>query len=109
MGHDHWVEERLRRFKFPTGVQQLLQRLAASYKLAIITNGPPEVQRAKLSACDADALFGEKLLVSGEQPHGKPHPSIFHTACKLLDAAPGEAVMVGDSLVDDIQGGTNAG
>jgi putative hydrolase of the HAD superfamily len=38
--------------------------------------------------------------------HGlmKPHPSIFRAALQLLDVAPAEAVMVGDSFKHDVEG-----
>lgn len=43
--------------------------------------------------------------------HGrmKPHPSIFEAALQLLNALPGEAVMVGDSLTQDIAGARAVG
>jgi putative hydrolase of the HAD superfamily len=39
----------------------------------------------------------------------KPHPSIFTAALQLVDVAPNEAVMVGDSLRHDIEGALSAG
>jgi len=107
--HNRWREERLRLFKFSEDVTNLLKNLTASgYKMAIITNGPKDVQRPKLSGCDAAAFFGENIVVSGEQPQWKPHASIFKTALAMLGVEPGEAIMVGDSLCADIQGGINA-
>jgi putative hydrolase of the HAD superfamily len=43
--------------------------------------------------------------------HGfmKPHPSIFRAALALMDAAPEETVMVGDSLVHDVRGAIEVG
>lgn len=43
--------------------------------------------------------------------HGfmKPHPSIFRAALELMQVAPADAVMVGDSLKHDIQGAKAAG
>ena len=43
--------------------------------------------------------------------HGfmKPHPSIFSAALQLLGVAPAEAVMVGDSLRQDVEGALRAG
>src|SRR5438045_9693839 len=43
--------------------------------------------------------------------HGlmKPHPSIFSAALQLLGVAPAEAVMVGDSLRQDIEGALGVG
>jgi putative hydrolase of the HAD superfamily len=42
----------------------------------------------------------------GSLAHGriKPHPSIFETALTALDVEPEEAVMVGDSYTDDVEG-----
>jgi putative hydrolase of the HAD superfamily len=38
--------------------------------------------------------------------HGKtkPHETIFRRMLELLDVAPGEAMMVGDTVEDDIEG-----
>ncbi len=48
--------------------------------------------------------------VSSSQ-HGylKPHPSIFEAALQLVGAAPGETMMVGDSVGQDIAGALGAG
>jgi putative hydrolase of the HAD superfamily len=43
--------------------------------------------------------------------HGfmKPHPSIFSAALQLVDADPQDAMMVGDSLSQDVEGALGAG
>jgi putative hydrolase of the HAD superfamily len=43
--------------------------------------------------------------------HGKtkPHDTIFRRMLELLDVSPGEAVMVGDTLVDDVEGARAVG
>jgi putative hydrolase of the HAD superfamily len=43
--------------------------------------------------------------------HGfmKPHPSIFRAALQLMDVVASDAVMVGDSLIHDVQGAREAG
>jgi putative hydrolase of the HAD superfamily len=43
--------------------------------------------------------------------HGrmKPHPSIFRAAMQLADVAPADAMMVGDSVRQDVDGALNAG
>jgi HAD superfamily hydrolase (TIGR01549 family) len=48
-------------------------------------------------------------LSSSNHGYMKPHPSIFEAAIKLVDVAPGEAVMVGDSVAHDIDGALGAG
>ena len=39
----------------------------------------------------------------------KPHPSIFAAALQLVDVPAGEAVMVGDSVRQDVDGALQAG
>ncbi|HSK09213.1 MAG TPA: HAD family hydrolase [Vicinamibacterales bacterium] len=46
---------------------------------------------------------------SSEHGYNKPHPSIFHTALKLLGVEPDAAVMVGDSYRHDIEGARAVG
>jgi putative hydrolase of the HAD superfamily len=48
-------------------------------------------------------------LSSAEHGYMKPHPSIFEAALKLVDVAPAEAVMVGDSVPHDIAGALRLG
>lgn len=48
-------------------------------------------------------------ISSSEHGFMKPHPSIFEAGLKLLDVAAGEAMMVGDSLKQDIEGARRAG
>lgn len=106
---ERWASERLRNFQFPDEVRGVIGRLEeAGFKMVIVTNGHTDVQRPKVEACNAAALFGDRIIISGEQPEWKPHPSIFVTACKMLGAKAAETVMVGDALGTDIQGGINA-
>lgn len=48
-------------------------------------------------------------LSSSDHGYMKPHPSIFTAASQLIDVAPGDAVMVGDSLKHDVEGAMRAG
>lgn len=53
-------------------------------------------------------------LVAGavsSSDHGfmKPHVSIFQAAMRLVDVAPDESLMVGDSVRQDVEGALNAG
>ena len=88
----------------------MLRHLAAKGIAAvIITNGHHKVQRDKLAACDAAALFPEpeKIIVGGEEVlegrGEKPAVSIFVKACGVAGCTPEEAIHVGDSLTTDIQ------
>jgi putative hydrolase of the HAD superfamily len=48
-------------------------------------------------------------ISSSEHGFMKPHPSIFEAGLKLLDVASHEAMMVGDSLKQDIEGARRVG
>ena len=60
------------------------------------------------------AHFELQGLIAGaisSPDHGfmKPHPSIFQAALRLLDVPAAEAVMVGDSVSQDVEGALRAG
>ncbi|KAJ7199720.1 hypothetical protein O6H91_Y497300 [Diphasiastrum complanatum] len=102
-------KERLLAFQWAAGVEVIVKNLLAQgVKVGLITNGHMKVQRAKLRACKADELF-EIILVGGEEANEKPHKDIFVKACDLAGCKPEEAIMIGDNLKTDIQGGLNAG
>lgn len=73
---------RLQHFRFGEGVAAMVRRLQqAGLATAIITNGHRSVQRQKLEACEAAALFAH-MIVGGEEiavgcGFEKPHPAIF--------------------------------
>jgi putative hydrolase of the HAD superfamily len=86
----------------------VVRDLARDYRLALVTNGAPDVQREKLSHTTLAPLFAV-TIISGEIGIGKPDPRIFEAALTALDLAPEDAVMVGDSLVRDVAGAHAAG
>lgn len=46
---------------------------------------------------------------SSDHGYMKPHPSIFREAMRIVGAAPSESIMVGDSVVHDIEGARRTG
>jgi putative hydrolase of the HAD superfamily len=57
---------------------------------------------------ELDGLIAAAIS-SSQHGYMKPHPSIFEAALKLLDVTPSEAIMVGDSLKQDIDGARRVG
>jgi HAD superfamily hydrolase (TIGR01549 family) len=51
----------------------------------------------------------DAAVSSGRHGKTKPHPTIFLAALDLLGVEPGAAVMVGDSIDDDVEGARAAG
>jgi putative hydrolase of the HAD superfamily len=86
----------------------VLQQVAPSYSLAVLTNGPGDVQRAKLRASGLERFF-PVTVASGDVGFGKPDPRIFTTALDRLGLRPNEAIAIGDSLERDVVGAHNAG
>lgn len=90
-------------------VPDLLARLKAQgYKLGIVTNGVPDLQRRKLEGFGLLDLF-DAAVASGEIDCGKPDPGIFHHICAQLGVQPANCVMVGDNPERDVAGAMAAG
>jgi putative hydrolase of the HAD superfamily len=80
---------------------------ARGIRIGLISN----TQRCLASFESHFSLEGLFAVALSSYEHGymKPHPSIFHSALEKVGAAPSEAVMVGDSLLHDIQGARSIG
>ena len=69
-------------------------------KIGLVSNSARDVREfARHHALDIDA--GISSFHHGKT---KPHPSIFRAVLELLEVDPREALMVGDSVSDDIEG-----
>jgi HAD superfamily hydrolase (TIGR01549 family) len=79
-----------------------------SRPIGIVTNGPTEVQHAKLELLGIDRLV-DFVLVSEEFGVAKPDPAIFHEALRLSGVEAEEAIFVGDSVEFDMAGAQAAG
>jgi putative hydrolase of the HAD superfamily len=77
-------------------------------KLAVVTNGEGEPQRAKLAAIGLAERF-PLVVASGEVGVAKPDPAIFVLACERLGVGPAKAAHVGDRLDLDAHGAAAAG
>lgn len=80
----------------------------AARPIGIVTNGPTEVQRAKLELLGIGRLI-DFVLVSEEFGVAKPDPAIFREALRLAGVRPTEAIFVGDSVEFDMAGAHAAG
>src|SRR5262249_13927758 len=47
--------------------------------------------------------FFEAVTISSEAGYAKPHPEIFRTALRMLQVQGSRALLVGDSLEDDVE------
>jgi YjjG family noncanonical pyrimidine nucleotidase len=91
------------------GARELVERLSGRVRLALVTNGLGEVQRARVERLGIGRYF-DAIVISAEVGASKPNTAIFDFAFRELNCPPREsAVMVGDSLSSDILGGVNYG
>jgi putative hydrolase of the HAD superfamily len=87
----------------------VLKELKKKYKLLLLTNGAPDLQKEKIKGVPELAGYFEHIVISGEFGEGKPAVSIFKHALGLLGIEPNEGIMIGDKLTTDILGSGRTG
>jgi 2-haloalkanoic acid dehalogenase type II len=115
-GLDAWFAERyLRSYEaawscYPDVLPCLeaLAGLPGPPRRAVLTNGDPQQQRAKLARFGLLGHF-EAVLTSADLGVAKPDPAAFTAACRRLDVSPRHVVSVGDWLEGDVIAATRAG
>ena len=91
------------------GALDMLEALAEHATLALVTNGLTDVQRTRIDRLGIGQYF-DAVIISAEVGASKPSTAIFDIAFDRLGSpAKNTALMVGDSLTSDIQGGVNYG
>jgi putative hydrolase of the HAD superfamily len=79
------------------------------WQTALLTNGDPVIQAAKVRALGLESLVDHIVYASEHAPGGKPAPEPFIEVLRKCQVAPYDAVMVGDDPVNDIQGARAVG
>ena len=105
---ERFVDERRRRQAAYPWSREVLAGLRERFRLGMITNGAPDLQRLKLAGTGLADWF-EPLVVSGDLGIGKPEPEIFAQALERAGVSAEAALMVGDSWPRDVLGATAAG
>ncbi len=91
------------------GADPLIRAVYGHCRLYIITNGVASVQNARFNVTPLAPLF-DGVFISEELNCAKPDKAFFdHVAAAVPDFDPDEAIVIGDSLTSDMQGGINAG
>lgn len=92
-----------------SGARCVIEQLSEHSSLALVTNGLSEVQRTRIDRLGIGQYF-DAVIISAEIGYAKPGAEIFDHAFEQLNyPSKDTAVMVGDSLSSDIQGGKNYG
>ena len=94
---------------FLPGAEEAVKSLSQKYKLYMASNGTAKVQAGRLKSANISQYFRE-IFVSQEIGVNKPDKLYFDRCAQRIPGYdPQKAMIVGDSLTSDIQGGINAG
>ncbi len=91
------------------GAEAAVQALSKKYRIFVASNGNSAVQGPRMANSGLNA-YVEKAFVSEALGENKPSKAYFDLCfAQIPGFDPAKAMMVGDSLTSDIQGGINAG
>jgi len=99
----HAIADRFTRLRddemalFPGAGGTLDELKARGVRLALVTNGTGEAQRAKIARFTLEHRF-DHIQIEGEHGFGKPEERAYRHALAALALQPSEAWMVGDNL-----------
>ena len=94
---------------FIDGAEQLLSALSEKYELYGASNGIAAIQDGRIKKSGI-ARFFKEIFISERVGYNKPSAEFFNKIFNTIEGFDKEcAIMVGDSLTSDIQGGINAG
>jgi putative hydrolase of the HAD superfamily len=92
-------EAGIRLFEGAIDVLETLRRQGR--RLALVTNGTREEQRAKIERFDLESHF-DHIQIEGEFGLGKPHDAAYRHALETMNADPATTWFVGDNLEWDV-------
>ncbi|MFQ6012522.1 MAG: HAD family hydrolase [Thermoplasmata archaeon] len=88
--------------------RDVLDAVHGDYPLGIISNGPGEIQWAKVEKFHLQSYF-TTVVISGEVGPEKPEAAIFRLALERLNGEAGASAHIGDNPRDDVRGARGAG
>lgn len=101
--HDAYWKKFLSVMKPHPEAHDVLLRLAARYKLALVTNQTTEAQYRKVERLGFGKYFSA-VITSEQAGVEKPDGGIFRVALEALGVGAAQAVMVGDTVKGDVAG-----
>jgi putative hydrolase of the HAD superfamily len=91
------------------GTSEMLGTLKGRYRLGLLSNFThAPAARAVIDSVGLTPFF-DVLIISGEIGYCKPHPSVFRRLVDQLGVKKGQILFVGDDLLPDITGASQAG
>lgn len=86
----------------------MLQNLSKKYKLTLVTEGPIDAQRSVIKILGIEEYFPQ-IFISAKFGQAKETGKLFESAMKELNLNKEEVIIIGDSLIKDIQGANKLG
>ena len=90
--------------------EDLLESLRREFRLGIITDGMPAVQKRKVHALRLETLV-DKIIYTWEfgPEFEKPHPFCFSLMLDTLRSTPSKSIFIGDNADKDWRGARSVG
>jgi putative hydrolase of the HAD superfamily len=89
-------------FVFPGAHEAIDALKALGVKLALVTNGAADTQRAKVERFELADRF-DHIQIEGEHGFGKPEERAYHHAMAALGVSASETWMIGDNLEWEVE------
>lgn len=106
---DKYIENLAFKSYMIDGALEMCQRLSKKYKMYIVTNGQKYIQQNRLFPSPLFKYF-DGCFISEDIGFEKPSIKFFeHVAREIPEFDASRAIVIGDSLTSDMQGGINAG
>lgn len=104
------IREHTPTLRLPQQTRRVLSSLRGSWRVGIVTNGSPRIQRRKVAALGLDE-FVDTVVFATEHGNGggKPEATPFTAALARLGASAADSVFVGDDRHADIDGAAAVG
>jgi FMN hydrolase / 5-amino-6-(5-phospho-D-ribitylamino)uracil phosphatase len=99
----------VRAMRTPPWLPALVQELASTYRLAVVSNYPASAPIMRTLARDGLDRFLAVIVVSADVGFIKPHRSVFEAALTGLGVPADAVVHVGDTWAADVVGAHQAG
>ena len=105
---DRYQSDRYRGLQLFEDALEGLQATGEHTQVAMITNGPTDIQQPKIDLLGIESLFSF-VLISESVGFWKPDPRIFELALHRADVPAHQAAYIGDSPEHDVAGAKAAG
>ena len=106
---DKYIERLATKSYMLDGALELCKSLHGKYKMYIVTNGQKDIQKSRLFPSPLFQFFDE-CFISEDIGYEKPSIKYFEAVtAQIPNYDPTKAIIIGDSLTSDMQGGINAG